>query len=275
MTEKDYPFIGFFEDGDGIGVEGLTVTIVAKKVLRTDVTSNSSFLNGASVTEELGGGFYAYQGVDLDLELYYYPFKMITASGDVAYKEVTGMQYSNPADILAIIDTLADAILVDTGTTLPAQIDTLLLTNASTAAASQTDGANLLFTNRVTFSALVSDLTIPTNWVTILLTVKDSTTYDDEKAILQVQVSNPAVSADDGILYINKDTATATERLYGSLTADQPNGTLRLDIEDDADLRSYIHTYGYDIKIKDDASDTFKPAKSANFTIQETETRAV
>jgi len=194
-------------------------------------------------------------------------------AGDTSVDGKIRIIADNPS-VLEQADILSDSTPFD-GADIDAKISDVILKNMTTAASSQTDGTNLLLTNKVTFSVILEDITIPSNWEQIRLTVKKLKKDEDDKSILQLLVTNGG-HADDGIQYVNRAEATEDEQGYGYLTPDEGNEELGIDIEDDLTFSpASIDSFGFDVKIKDDASDSFKPAKSAVFTIQLTETLTV
>ena len=115
-------------------------------------------------------------------------------------------------------------------------------------------GSTLTLTNRVTFDAIITGLTIPATWTEIYLTAKENEDYPDARSILQIRKSNPGVGT-DGIQYIMRSEGNAVTRVYGSLTVNQPSGTITIAVRDDADFSNAPKSTVYDIKcIKTDGS---------------------
>lgn len=172
----------------------------------------------------------------------------------------------------------------DTLETLSDQIDVIdaavwtytsrTLTSAAGSAGSTTDGADLTLTNKVTFDATVTGLTIPATWSKMFVTAKQNEDEDDSEAILQILVTNPGDSDDDGIQYVNKAAASATQQGYGSLTVNQSAGTVAIAVADDM-VFTFFDTFTYDVKCLLSDGTSQKLAASANFVIQRTETQTV
>lgn len=152
---------------------------------------------------------------------------------------------------------------------------TLTQTAASVIAA--VAGSSLTLTNKVTFTATMSGLTIPATWTEIRATVKSNKRLEDSAATLQILVSNPANAATDGITYYLGEAATVAERAYGSLTVNQGAGTIVWVVEDETDFVSVVgsenNPQGYDVKAKLSSGKTQQIVPSSPFVFDETETR--
>jgi hypothetical protein len=177
------------------------------------------------------------------------------------------------------VDERIDAAISTRSTLTAAQVwsnvtRTLTMTAAQVVAALAGNG--ITHVNRTTFGATLTGLTIPSDWASILLTVKSSKRLGDDRATLQIVVSNPAAGTTDGVKYYLGDEADATERLYGSLTVDQSGGTVTIAIQDNADFRAVIGAqHGYDIKVIRAGSTSELLAGSGRWTWTETETRTI
>lgn len=121
------------------------------------------------------------------------------------------------------------------------------------------DGSTLTVYKALTFSATISGLTIPADWVTGYLTVKTYIDDADSEAILQLVVSNPADANNDGVLTLNGAEASEDQRTEGVLTLTQATGVCTLSLTDDLTDELIDHEaslFLYDIKVVDGNSDT-------------------
>ena len=153
--------------------------------------------------------------------------------------------------------TVATATTVTNFATLVADIwsyTSRTLTQTAAQITAALSGSTLTLTNRVTFDAIITGLTIPATWTEIYLTAKENEDYPDARSILQIRKSNPGVGT-DGIQYIMRSEGNAVTRVYGSLTVNQPSGTITIAVRDDADFSNAPKSTVYDIKcIKADGS---------------------
>jgi hypothetical protein len=148
------------------------------------------------------------------------------------------------------------------------------LTSAGTAE-EETDGTDLTVTRGVTYDHTLTGLSVPATWVALYLTAKRDLVDDDADALVQLMVSNPADAAADGLIVLNGDD-DSTLLSEGSLTVDAVNGTVRVQLSDEAALLLPVTRKAtYDLKwlLSDDSSQ--KPWASASFVVQATETQAV
>ncbi len=90
-------------------------------------------------------------------------------------------------------------------------------------------GGDLTVIRAVTFSVMLTGLSIPTTWSKIYFTVKSSPGSTDGSALVQIVESNPA-AAGDGLLVLSK--APATVAAWATLIVGA--GTVGIVITDDA-----------------------------------------
>lgn len=183
---------------------------------------------------------------------------------------------SDIASLATFIDTEVAAILVDTGTDIPALIDALptatevwaaatrtltsgggasaadiwanatrTLTQTAAQVAASVTGSDLAIVRAVTFEATLTGLTIPATWSKIYFTAKRYRAVADSEAVVQIVVSSPAAPLTDGLLRINRTAGTLA---HGSLVVDQALGTVGIVLADDASTLLVADAYVYDVK---------------------------
>lgn len=105
-------------------------------------------------------------------------------------------------------------------------------------------GDNLNITKAATFTAQLTGLNIPSSWTKIYFTTKSSNQYADSQALVQILKSNPSAGG-DGLIRLNSAPSTVAD---GSLTIDQPGGSVTITLTDEATLQLNHGDYFYDIK---------------------------
>jgi len=146
------------------------------------------------------------------------------------------------------------------------------LTSSGTAE-EETAGTNLTVTRGVTYDHTLTGLTVPATWAKLYLTAKRSLDDDDEEALVQLMVSNPADAEEDGLLVINAESGTLAD---GSLTVDDEDGTVRVQLVHDATaLVPVTRKATYDLKWLLEDGSSQRPWASASFVVQATETEAI
>jgi hypothetical protein len=148
------------------------------------------------------------------------------------------------------------------------------LTQPAAQVIASVSGSSLSLTNRVSFAATLTGLTIPANWEAVYLTVKRTTRDADADAILQIIESNPSDPA-DGVTRYAGAAPTALQIGYAGLTVDQAGGTIAIRIDDDLSFADYVGSNSYDVKCLLDDGTSVLLASSSLFTIALTETRTV
>ena len=193
------------------------------------------------------------------------------------------------ADALAVVDGVADAILEDTGTTLPgllsdlqgADSDTLETLSDQLDAVSTLISVELSNTSDSTASGAISrtrgntwsiSATIGaiTGYTSLWFTVKHSKDDADSEAILQIKLNEP--SANDGLIYKNgSDSVTAGN---GSITvSDDTTGEIIIAL-DEADTDDMpVGAFYYDIQAL--IGSTITTPDSGTFTVTADVTRSI
>lgn len=91
------------------------------------------------------------------------------------------------------------------------------------------NAGELTIERTATFAATVSGLAIPADWLAVIWTVKGAASDDDDDAVLQVRVSNPAVVLTDGLQRIEGVAPSGSLTIAsGSCTVNQAGGTVVL-----------------------------------------------
>jgi len=121
------------------------------------------------------------------------------------------------------------------------------LTQTAAQVVSAVSGSELNIGISTTFDATITGLSIPATWTKVYFTVKKTKTLADAQAEIKIVESNPAAGT-DGLLILKG--ATATSAAWGELTVDQVNGTVQIELIDEATalLREMGSLY-YDIKV--------------------------
>lgn len=91
-------------------------------------------------------------------------------------------------------------------------------------------GTTMTLSITASYAATLGGLTIPATWTKMWWSIKDSSNDADNLAVLQVVVSNPAVAATDGVLYVAAAAATVAQRTLGSLVVDATAGTVAISL---------------------------------------------
>ena len=139
-------------------------------------------------------------------------------------------------------------------------------------------GSTVNYVNLVTYNASWSGLSISSSWLKMYLTVKSATTgyQPDSDSTLQVMVSNPVSISADGITCLLSGIPTNTQRGYGSLSVDQVNGVVSLNLSDKLDLSSVLNdSHSYDIKCLLSTGESILIVSNAKFVIGTTETNSI
>lgn len=126
-------------------------------------------------------------------------------------------------ETLVAIDVLIDAIKAKTD---------LITTGTALTVVSAISGSIMTLSMTASYSATITGLTIPATWTKIWWTLKASAEDADSAAILQLVVSNPAVGASDGVLYVMGAAASIAQRTLGSLTVNQAGGTVAVALDE-------------------------------------------
>jgi hypothetical protein len=233
------------------GVNGLTVTWDVEQITRTDGTRSALVTGGANGITIGRRGLYGYVLTGADLTLYDYIATAITEDTSVDQKEVQALWTLwaiSWHDIATSIMTIAGSI----GKLLVGGLSNLegLILSVPAAPVPSWPAGQLAVINSVSYRETISNVTIPSTWTKIWLTVKRSVERTDDQSILQLVVSNPADDANDGILRLY-GAEVSTDRTKGSLTVNQGSGTIAIVIENTLELSESVGaTYVYDIKAK-------------------------
>lgn len=110
------------------------------------------------------------------------------------------------------------------------------------------DGDELTIYHGATFDETITGLTIPTDWVKVLFTYKDSDDDTDANARLQVQESNPGV-ATDGMIRINGAAPGTGENARAELTVNQAGGSVRVKLHQLCAVALLPKTGRWDLKV--------------------------
>lgn len=149
---------------------------------------------------------------------------------------------------------------------------TRTLTQTAAQVVAAVSGSSLAVVKNVDYTATLTGLTISAVWTKVWFTIKSDKSADDDEAVIQIQESNPG-GATDGVLYFNADDATVAQQAQGSLTVDQPNGTIAIDIDDDLTADLEAGRYSYDVKLLTATGTQLLTSGTVNVT--ETETHAI
>jgi len=227
-------------------------------------------------------------------------------------KNSIGLAAANLDTQLAAValETTAQAILEDTGTTLPAQIggltvtvdpqdvaDAMALATAETleagsvlaelaairnitddldvSAVSQAPvsaAGHLRMTTGITFAATISGLTIPADWVAAIWTVKLHPHQPDTAALLQLRRSQPGLQT-DGLQRLNGVTPLVAAD--GVLTVDYGAGRVDIYLTDDVTaLMAPAVGIGWDVKFIDSGGDSVGQRGTMDIALTETKALA-
>jgi hypothetical protein len=141
-------------------------------------------------------------------------------------------------ETLAAIDVLLDAIKAKTDT----------ITTALFTAVSGLVGDEVTIYHGATFDETVTGLTIPSDWVKLLFTLKANDADADVAALAQVQESNPGIAA-DGLIRINAAAPGAGENARADLIVSQAAGTVRIRLHQLATVALLPRSCRWDLKV--------------------------
>jgi len=249
----------------GPGKTGLTIGL---RVLNLDGTTYAAFSTtgvaetstagtyrkAGGVVAPLAGGYIVWGTALVD----YAEATVESASANVTYSAgvaLTG-RLAEAADIPAAVDVsalaleaTAQAILLDTGTTLPAAIavidsnvDLLLAVDTST-----TDATTAGAISRRRGNSWAIPLTIGaiTGYTSLWFTIKSSYDDVDTAALVQIKLNSP--SASDGLLYVNGTTASSAA--LGSITvSDATTGAIVVNVDETITDDLAPGEYYYDVQ---------------------------
>jgi hypothetical protein len=256
----DYVFYGFFV-ASKVGKTGLTVTADVFNAAGTQVVADGA-------ASAVGGGLYRYTHTSATASDYLAVFKTADTTVDAQHVPALVNERLNNGfgDVLAAVAAVAASVWA---------YATRTLTQSGAQVVAAVSGSRLSLTNRVTFTATLTGLTIPATWSKVYLTAKRGLRDADSAAILQIVASNPAAPASDGVTVYAAGAPTVAQRTMASLTVDHSGGTVAIVIGDDLDFAAYSGTHSYDVKclLADGTSQLL--AGSAAFAISLTETATV
>lgn len=148
---------------------------------------------------------------------------------------------------------------------------TRTLTSTAASTVSAISGSTLTITAGATYSATLSGLTIPADWLTMWFTLKSDEAQTDAQALVQIVESNPGVGT-DGLKCLNGAAGTAGN---GSLTVDQAGGSVAIALAAAATVQlDRASALGYDLKVLS-GTDTVTLLTSGTASVQLTETKSI
>jgi hypothetical protein len=157
--------------------------------------------------------------------------------------------------VRAVVDTdpagISYTFLVTNTAELLAEIKakTDLLDTSAVTVVSGIDGDELTFYVGATFNETITGLTIPSDWVKVLFTLKlEDAAYADNAALLQVQLSNPGVAA-DGLIRCNGAAPGTGEAAWAGLTINQATGTVQVRVHMPATAALLPRVCRWDLKV--------------------------
>jgi hypothetical protein len=135
-------------------------------------------------------------------------------------------------------------------------------------------GASILVIRALTLDETLTTLVIPGTWVKLYFTAKGRNAAQDTDAMIQIQVSNPADAAHDGLIIISGRPAVLAQ---GSLTPNLGAGTCQVVVNDEATALLEELEFGFwDLKVLlADGTSHIVPHGSGPFAISLTPTRSV
>lgn len=164
----------------------------------------------------------------------YYALDGYVAPDAGGYLVVSESDDGDPAVLTAMVETDIEPSGLTALAVVDANVDAIkLVTDAidvSAVTITTTNNAGELTIKRsATFTATVSGLTIPSDWLAVIWTVKGAASDDDDDAVCQVRVSNPA-ELTDGLQRIDGGlpTGLSLTAADGSATVNQPGGSVAL-----------------------------------------------
>ncbi len=131
---------------------------------------------------------------------------------------------------------------------------------------------HLTITNGLTFDESVTGLTIPSDWVTAIWTLKFSELQVDTAALIQLRVSNPADAEGDGLQRLNSAAVTTPiTTADGTLTVTQASGRIDIYLTDELTaLLARASGLGWDVKFIDADDDSVGWRGTADVVLTET-----
>jgi len=276
-----------FQNSVGQGVTGLTGTVDVYSVLKTPPFTSTLVL-GSGTFSQVGSGIYAIGLTGTNTKLYDYP-AMFKTTGTVSaqwmpsirwdgaeswtteygYMDVpvssrmaTGTAVELTAQALSNIWSYAIRTLTSGGGGGASAADVwsyatrTLTQTAAQIIQSLTDNTQINVYKSSTFNVLLQNLPDFTGWQKMWFTVKEDVNLEvaDTESIIQIQLTAPTGTANDGLLWINKDVANLTDgyltvisstsirmKVSANVTGDLPPKTLYYGIKY---IDANLHTNG-------------------------------
>ena len=94
------------------------------------------------------------------------------------------------------------------------------------------NAGELTIKRTATFAATVSGLSIPADWLAVIWTLKGAASDDEEDAVIQARVSNPADEEDDGLELLEAalPASRSLTAADGSVAVNQAGGSVALSL---------------------------------------------
>lgn len=253
QSSTSYPITFLMVDSaDHIaGKTGLTPTVTISK-------NGAAFGAPAGAVTEVGEGWYELAGNATDRS---------TLGDLLVHAEATG---ADPVDDRYTIVPWDPFDATALGLSKLEALDVSAVTQVAVSSA-----GHLTITSGLTFNESVSGLTIPTDWVSAIWTLKQDVRDVDSSALVQLRKTNPAAGT-DGLQRLNGAApASPITAASGTLTVNQAGGSITTNLTDELTaLLATANDVGWDVKFIDANGDSVGRRGTADVVLTETKATA-
>ena len=263
----------------GPGKTGLTI---GYRVLNLDGTEYSAFSTSGVAETAIAGTYRVAGGVEAPLAggyvvwgtelLDYAEATVESASANVTYSAGVALagRLAENADVSPLaLEATAQAILDDTGTTLPALLTSTLASFVNTYSTDATTAGSITRRRGDSWTIVPAALGVLTGYTSLWLTIKRS--HDDADSASVLHVKKNASGLLDGLLYLNG--AASTSNLASITVTDALTGVISIAVDEAATKELAPGEYYYDIQTL--ISGNVSTPDSGTFTVTADVTRSV
>ncbi len=231
------------------GKTGLTPTVTISK-------NGGAFAAPAGAVAEVGNGWYALAGHATDRD---------TLGDLLIHAAAAG---ADPVDDRYLVVPWDPFDANTLGLTRLADLDVSEVTQVAAS-----NAGHLTITAGITFEESVTGLTVPSDWVSAIWTLKANVRDADTAALVQLRVTNPAAGG-DGLQRVNGAAPAAPiSAADGELTVNQAGGAITVWLSDELTaLLAAAVDLGWDVKFIDASGDSSGQRGTADVVLTETRT---
>lgn len=176
------------------------------------------------------------------------------------------------AAALATYDAATSAELTATQVAIQADIEALNVIPAAASSSGNVSGV-LQIIRASTFSATLTGIVAPADWVAARFTVKESGTITqvDTASVIQILVTNPGDAEADGLIVLS---GAAGDLVGGSISINTDDDEVDIALDDDTTAQLTTGTYSYDVKFYYGTSES-GPPYTGTLTVSATPTQTI